>query len=105
MKTDERCKGLKLLQTVNFKLFFIFKLYFFYLSNFYCCGNLCTHSDNMEMLTFTKPFSITKLLYRDGVLRFWSWIYCIFLALADGPSFYMPVSHSTRAHKDEQPAG
>lgn len=68
MKTDERCKGLKLLKTVNFKLFFILKLYFFYISNFYCCGNLCTHSDNMEMLTFAKPFSITKLLYRDGVL-------------------------------------
>ena len=29
MKTDERCKGLKLLETVNFKLFFIFKLHFF----------------------------------------------------------------------------
>lgn len=28
MKTDERCKGLKLLETVNSKLVFIFKLHF-----------------------------------------------------------------------------
>lgn len=49
----------------------------------------------MEMLTFTEPFSITKLPYKDGVLRFWSWIYCIFMAYADGLSCYMPVSHST----------
>lgn len=100
MKTDERCKGLKLLKTVNFKLVFIFKLHFFLL-NSHCYGNLCTDSDNMEMLTFTEPFSITKLLYEDGVLRFWSWIYCIFLAYADGPSFYKPVSHSIRIHKEE----
>lgn len=104
MKTDEGCKALQLLETVNFKPVFIFKFHFFYLLNSHCHGNLCTDGDNMEMLTFTEPFSITKLPYKDGVWRFWSCIYCIFPACADGLSCYMPVSHSTETDK-EQPGG
>ena len=58
----------------------------------------------MEMLTFTEPFSIAKLLCKERVLRFWSWIYCVSVACAGGPSFYRPVRRIRRTH-EEQPGG